>query len=217
MPRASSWFVVLIGCCFAGRAEAEPVTYQFIQTGSNLPGFVATASLTFADGTFNLPTITCVGQASSSIPEVNCTEPLDFGNLSALSVSVQNDYGFPPGHFEFNVTLADFHVQQPPPPDDFSYWCINCPFPSSDGAFVRFGSVNGQNLLRLTSANVLFDTDYLVFCPSTPNGGHCVASGYWEPQVQPIPEPTTVTLVFTGVAAAATRLFRRRPKMVKCR
>jgi hypothetical protein len=203
MTRASHWFSALLVGCFAGRAEADAITYGFIQTGTNHPGFVANATLRFVDGTFHLPTITC---SSSPSDRVNCSDPLEFGNLADLTVrfeSYLHDDPSQPAHIDF--TLADLQVPRPfpPGPPDFSQWYMR----GTLNAFaVDFTDITGGHGFLLTPTNVFFNTDYLAFCLF---GGHCVATGYWAPQVQPIPEPATATLMFTGIALVARRFVRR--------
>jgi hypothetical protein len=121
----------------------------------------------------------------SDLPTVNShSSPIDFGNLLALSFVA-------PGAIAGTYSLSDFVA--PPPFHNFPLWSINPTridfvdaLDSNDFHMMGFGAIS----------QITLNTDGPFLCHRT---GACVVTGIWEPA----PEPASLALFATGLAAIA--------------
>jgi len=160
--------------CVATPAFAVPITYQFVQTGTTLPGLKIPASLTL-DGTFaDLPTIACSACSPSAF---------DFSPLLALTIDI------PTGR---TYTLADFTGA--PAPLVVPQWRIS-------PAEIRFFDSFDSFRIDLVAESISYSSDGYAPCFLAPC---IVTGAFEAVPVsvsEPVPEPGTILLVCTGLFA----------------
>ena len=173
--------------------HAEPITYQFVQTGATLPGLNLHASITLEDPLGGLPTLSCTLSAGQYSPPC----PIDdFGNILALTFDRGASLA---GHY----SLFDFHTSNPGPfPFAFLSWSISptlISFNNSIDDFLISGAgTAGPGSIRLRS-------DVGTCSQGSPGGGDlCIATGEWTP----VPEPPTAIAIAIGILGFSLLRFR---------
>jgi len=177
------WLMLPVFLCGAAPAFAVPITYQFVQSGTSLPGLTIPASLTI-DGTFaDLPTISCTPCSPRGF---------EFGPLSALSVNIPTNITY---------TLADF-TGVPLGPSLVPQWWIS---PTEIRYFDDFEGF----AIDLVTPSISYSSDSYAPCFLAP----CIVTGTFEaeraiedaPSPAAVPEPGTIFLVLTGLVAVLAR------------
>ena len=205
---------LLLVVTYARSANADSITYQYIQTAGYVvapdqtrtptPNFQVQASLTI-DGTFaDLPTIfTCSAilfQAPAPLP--GCADPAGIV-APLLAISITSPFLITLDTLEPDAVLTQLPFNPTPQvlyfgpgwrlsPTGFDYFALN------DSLLMNF--LTGD-------VTALSDGPVAGCYVSTPAANQrCAAEGYWAVT----PEPGTMLLVATGGAAAMWR--RRRPR-----
>ncbi len=175
--------------CLALPASALPITYQYNQNGQSLPGLAIHAFITI-DGTFaNLPSLTCA--------------PCPDGTAINLSPLLGFTFFAPSGSV---FTLADFTDELVfPSPSGHPLWTIS---PTSISYLNLFESFS----INLLNGLIHYDQDGIGLCGAS---GVCVTSGtFAAAPVVATPEPATIVLLVTGLAAIGVAHRRRAARTV---
>ena len=177
---------LVAGLWCSAAVSASATTFVFDQTGSTVPGFVVSASISI-DGTLaDLPTI-----SNSFNPG-----PYDLSPLSSFSFVT-------PSSLEGHFTLADI-IAPIPYPAGFPRWSISPTEISffnmtdtSDFFIKGFGSVS----------TIEFESDGPTIPADCMLTGHCIATGSWDPVAAP--EPASAVLLLAGLLGGALPLRKR--------
>jgi len=180
----------------AATVQAEPITYQFVQTGATVPGLNLHASITLEDPLGSVPTLSCTlafGQYSPPCPIE------DFGNILALTFDRGTSAA---SHY----SLFDFHTSNPGPfPFPFLSWSISPTLihlnNSLDEFFIYGAGTAGPGSIRLNS-------DLGACSTGVPPTDLCIATGEWTP----VPEPATAVATALGILGFSLLQFRAHRK-----
>ncbi|HTV44458.1 MAG TPA: hypothetical protein VMF05_04000 [Stellaceae bacterium] len=178
MDLARSAVMLAVGLWCGATVPASATTFVFNQTGSTVPGFVVSASIS-VDGTLaDLPSISNLANSG----------PYDFSPLSALDIILPTLGG--------DYTLADFTSRGAVL--DYPQWSIS---PSAIN-FVDQFDANEFNIAFGATSTILFESD----APTEPREchttGRCIASGTWDP----VSEPSSSLLLLAGLIGSALTL-----------
>ncbi len=198
MPRFLVVIVLSLLAVHPAVATAEPITYQYVQTGGfdgffgigtpvPLPTFHVSATITI-DGTFaDLPSLGCRMFPDNAFA---CPEP-DFGKLLDFDLRF---FDLPTGYDLSTFSTFQFGF----PLQDFPQWSIT---PTR----IYFNNSGLDWNVLLTSGVITHGSDGFTPLPEC-SVSQCYATGYWTP----VPEPSTLLLLGSGAGALAHRYRRRK-------
>ncbi len=177
-------FLAAAFSCLALPASALPITYQYNQNGQSLPGLAIHVFITI-DGIFaNLPSLTCAPCPDGTV--------LNFGHLLGFTLFAPSGRVFTLANFRDEIVF--------PSPSGEPLWTIS---PSQ----IKYIDVFEAFDINLASGLIHYDQDGIGLCGAS---GVCVTSGTFA-AVVPVatPEPATVVLFVTGLAAIGVAHRRR--------
>ncbi|MGH7048359.1 MAG: PEP-CTERM sorting domain-containing protein [Stellaceae bacterium] len=174
--------MLAVGLWCAATVPALATTFVFDQTGSTVPGFVVSATISVGGTLADLP----------SISNQNNPGPYDFSPLSALDITLPTLGG--------DYTLADFTPRGSVL--DYPQWSIS----RSEISFIDQLDNNEFNIAFGPASTILFESDAPTEPPECHFTGRCIASGNWDP----VPEPASSLLLLASLIGGALSLRRRR-------